>query len=160
MSRNGMDLVSPAPPYVLVTLTKAVRKVIKTQPAISNQGCRGDCGGQTPLLFTPEAVYIRPLSATRKANCPAISSSRCRGDSGGKAHFVFTSGYVSNNHRWFSPGGSYSATSEAIDHTTITVQLVRLMSIHNKTHPTKQRELFRSRDHRPIPHTTIYVYDM
>jgi hypothetical protein len=156
LSRNGRDLVSPAPPYVLVTLTQAVWKVIETQPGISNQGCRGDCGGQTLLVFTPLPCY----SATREANYPAVSSSRCRGDNGGKAQFVFRSGYVYNNHKRFSPGGSYSATSESIDHTKITVQLVRLMFIHNKTQQTKQRELFRSRDHLPTPHTTIYVYDI
>ena len=55
-----MDLVSPAPPYVLVTLTKAVWKVIETQPAISNRGV-GVTEGQAALVFTPEAVYIRLL---------------------------------------------------------------------------------------------------
>jgi hypothetical protein len=111
--------------------------------------------------YLPQKPFIYVCySATREVNYPAISSSRCRGDSGGKDQFVFTSGYVSNNHRRFSPGGNYSATSEAIDYTTITVTLVRLMSIHNKTHPTKQRELFRSCDHRPTPHNTIYVYDI
>jgi hypothetical protein len=64
MSRNGIDLVSPTPPYVLVTLTKAAWKVIEIQPDISNQGCRGDCGGQVPLVFTPEAVYIRLLQCS------------------------------------------------------------------------------------------------
>jgi hypothetical protein len=111
--------------------------------------------------YLPRKPFIYACySATREVNYPAISSARRRGDSGGKAQFVFTGGYVSYNHRRFSPGGSNNASSEVIDHMTITVQLVRLMYNHNKTYPTKQRELFRSRDHDPLrtpPSMFMYI---
>jgi len=62
-----MDLVGPAPPYVLVTLTKAVWKVIETQPAISDQECRGDWRtGSTRIypgsrLYTPVTLQLEKL---------------------------------------------------------------------------------------------------
>jgi hypothetical protein len=62
-----MDLVSPAPPYVPITLTKAVWKVIEMPPAISNQRCRGDWRtGSTRIypgsrLYTSVTVQIEKL---------------------------------------------------------------------------------------------------
>ena len=65
MTSNRIDLVYPVPSYVLVTFKKAAWKVVETQPfiyiyiqpAMSNQGCRGDCKDQSSLVFTSKAVY-------------------------------------------------------------------------------------------------------
>ena len=64
---NRMDLVSPAPPYVLVTFKNAVGKVVGTQPPMSNQGCRGDCKGQASFVFTSKAVDLVCYGATNEA---------------------------------------------------------------------------------------------
>jgi len=63
------------PPYVLVKFKKAVCKVVETQHAMSNQGCKGDCKGQASLVFTSKAVDLVCYGATNEA----ISNSRCRG---------------------------------------------------------------------------------
>lgn len=126
-----MDLVRPAPSYVLVTLTKEVWKVIETQPAISIQGCKGDWRTGSILIYPGNPLYTPVTLQLEKLIIQLYPIYGVRMAVGGKAQFVFTGGYVTNNHRRFSPGGSYSVTSEAIDRMTITAQLVRLMSINN-----------------------------
>jgi hypothetical protein len=64
---NRMDLVNPAPPYVLVTFKNAVGKVVETQPAMSNQGWRDDCKGQASLVYTSKAVDLVCYGATNEA---------------------------------------------------------------------------------------------
>jgi hypothetical protein len=123
-----MDLVSPAPPYVLVTLTKAVWKVIETQPAISNRGCRGDWRtGSTRIypgsrLYTPVTLQLQkliiqlyPVHGVGVTVEARLNLSLQAGTS-----LITTDG--------FHPKEAKSATSEAIDHTAVTVQLLRLMS--------------------------------
>lgn len=53
-------------PYVLATFKKAVWKVVETQSAMSNQGCRGDCKGQASLVLTSKAVDLVRYGATNE----------------------------------------------------------------------------------------------
>jgi len=66
VTSNRMDPVDPVLPYVLVTFKKAVWKVVETQSAMSNQGCRSDCKGQASLVLTSKAVDSVCYGATNE----------------------------------------------------------------------------------------------